>query len=105
MADETKITFTLSGDDAANRNAWRAQPPRVLSDAGYKLKDESYDTLVYEANVTTTTMKIMMFGFAKTLYRLAVTFRPEGEVNTAVTMIGQAQRQVREELARLGSGR
>ena len=62
----------------------------MLHDAGYELKDESYETLVYEANVTTTAMKIVMFGFAKTLYRLAVTFRPDGDGNTAVTMIGQA---------------
>lgn len=83
MPDEVKVTFTLPGDDAANHSAWRAQAPEVLRDAGYKLKDESYDTLVYEANVTTATMKVLMFGFAKTLYRLSVTFRPDGAGNTA----------------------
>jgi hypothetical protein len=103
MPDEVKVTFTLPGDDAANRTAWRAQTPAVLRDAGYQLKDESYDTLVYEADVTSTTMKIIMFGFAKTLYRMAVTFRPDTEGNTAVTMIGQAQQRVRDELARYGS--
>ncbi len=103
MADEVNVAFTLPGDDAANHRAWRAQAPEVLRDAGYKLKDESYDTLVYEANVTTTTIKIVMFGFAKTLYRLSVTFRPDGDGNTSVTMIGKAQPRVRDELARLGS--
>jgi hypothetical protein len=103
MADEVSITFTLPGDDTANHRAWRAQAPDVLRAAGYALKDESYDTLVYEANVTTTTMKIMMFGFAKTLYRLSVTFRPDGDGNTSVTMIGQARQRVRDELARLAS--
>jgi hypothetical protein len=104
MADEVKLTFTLPGDDAANHRAWRAQAPEVLRGAGYKLKDESYDTLVYEANVTTATMKVLMFGFAKTLYRLSVTFRPDGDGRTTVTLIGQAQQRVRDELARLGSG-
>lgn len=103
MADEVTITLTLPGDVAAQHAAWRAQPPAVLHDAGYELEDESYDTLVYEANVTTTTMKIMMFGFAKTLYRLAVTFRPDDAGNTAVTVVGQASPSLRAALARLGS--
>jgi hypothetical protein len=103
MPDEVKVTFTLPGDDTAHHRAWRAQPPAVLRDAGYRLKDESYDTLVFEADVTTTTMKIVMFGFAKTLYRLAVTFRPDADGNTAVTMVGQAPESVREQLSRLGS--
>jgi hypothetical protein len=40
---------------------------------------------------------------SKTLYRLAVTFRPGDDGTTNVTMIGQAPVKVREELARLGS--
>ena len=103
MPDEVKVTFTLPGDDTANHRAWRAETPAVLRDAGYALKDESYETLVYEANVTTTAMKIVMFGFAKTLYRLAVTFRPDGDGNTAVTMVGQAPQNVRDGLARLAA--
>jgi hypothetical protein len=103
VPDEVTVTFTLPGDDAGNHRAWRAQTPAVLHDAGYELKDESYDTLVYEANATTTAEKIVMFGFAKTLYRLAVTFRPDGDGNTAVTMVGQAPQSLRDGLARLAA--
>jgi hypothetical protein len=103
MADEITLTFTLTGDEAANRSTWRARAPEALGDAGYQLTDESYDTLVYEANVTTTAIKILMLGLAKTLYRLSVTFRPDGEGNTSVTITGQAPENVRTDLARLAS--
>ena len=49
--------------------------PAFLADAGFKRTDESYESLVYEANVTTTFVKLSTFGFGKTLYRLAFTFR------------------------------
>ena len=51
MADELTLAFTLPGRDADVHAAWRAQPPAFLSDGGYERKDESYDTLVYEADV------------------------------------------------------
>ena len=73
MADEVSVSFMLPGEPAANVAAWRAQPPPFLDD--YKRVDESYESLVYEANVTTAFMKVAMFGFGKTLYRLTFTFR------------------------------
>ena len=51
MADEVNFAFLLAGEPAANIAAWRADPPPFLAD--YKLMDESYESLVYEANVTT----------------------------------------------------
>ncbi len=103
MADEVSLTFTLPGAADANHGAWRAQPPAFLVDGDYKLKDESYDTLVYEANVTSAAMKVMMFGFAKTLYTLAITFRDADDGSTRVTMTGKAMPKVQTALAQYGA--
>ena len=76
MADEVNASFMLAGEPAANVAAWRAKPPPFLVD--YKRVDESYESLVYEANVTTMFMKVTTFGIGKTLYRLTFTFRADG---------------------------
>jgi hypothetical protein len=100
MADEVALTFTLPGNADANHAAWRAQPPAFLVDGEYRLKDESYDTLVYEANVTSAATRILMFGMAKTLYTLAVTFRDRDDGDTRVTITGKALPKVQDALAR-----
>ena len=74
MPDEVNVSFMLPGEPAANVAAWRASPPPFLDD--YKRIDESYESLVYESNVTTTFTKLATFGMGKTLYRLTFTFRP-----------------------------
>jgi hypothetical protein len=102
MADEVNLAFTLPGKAEENHASWRAQPPPFLVDGGYKLKDDSYDTLVYEANVTSVGMKLAMFGFGKTLYTLAITFRDADDGTTRVTMIGNAMPKVRNVLAQYG---
>jgi hypothetical protein len=105
MADEVNASWLLPGEPAANLAAWRASPPQFLVDGGYGLTDESYESLAYEANVTTRYMKIVLFGFAKTLYRLAFTFRAEGvgggegDGTTHVTVIGQALETTRNALS------
>ena len=60
-----------------------AQPPAFLEPDGYTLFDESYDTLVFRANVTTKTMKIVTWGWGKTLYTLSFTFRADREAACA----------------------
>ena len=87
MADEVNVSFMLPGEPAANVAAWRASPPPFLDD--YRRVDESYESLVYESNVTSTFMKVAMFGMGKTLYRLTFTFRPV-EAATRVAVLGQA---------------
>ena len=96
MADEVKIGFGLQGRPEDNLRTWRDDPPEFMRD--YELLDESYDTLVYEAEVTSKGMKILMFGMAKTLYRLMVTFSPRDPVGTRVTISGQAKDDVRDEM-------
>src|SRR6201990_3487371 len=91
MADEVNATFMLPGDAATHVAEWRTTPPPFLED--YKRVDESYESLVYESNVTTNFTKWATFGFGKTLYRLSFTFRAvdgTDPVQTRVSVLGQA---------------
>jgi len=92
MADEVDASFVLPGEPAANVAAWRATPPPFLDE--YKRVDESYESLVYESNVTSTFMKVALFGMGKTLYRLTFTFRP-ADGATRVAVLGQAPQDAR----------
>ena len=87
MADEVNASFVLPGEPAPHITAWRATPPPFLDE--YKRVDESYESLVYESNVTSTFMKVAMFGMGKTLYRLTFTFRA-ADGATRVAVLGQA---------------
>ncbi len=100
MADELTLAFSLPGRDADLHAAWRAQPPAFLAEGGYELNDESYDTLVYEANVMGRGMRLLMFGTANTLYRLSVTFKADPAFGTRVTITGQAKDETREAILR-----
>jgi len=44
--------------------------------------------------------RLLMFGMAKTLYRLSVTFKPDPAFGTRVTVTGQAQDETREAIQR-----
>ena len=96
MADEVKVAFGLRGRPDDELRQWRDDPPAFLGD--YELLDESYDTLVYEAQVMGIGMKILMFGFAKTLYRLMVTFSAREPNGSRVTISGQAKEDVRDRM-------
>jgi hypothetical protein len=99
MADEVNASFVLPGESAANLAAWRADPPPFLSVDGYKQVDDSYESLVFEANVTTGFVKITTFGFGKTVYRLTFTFRATGDGATQVGALGQALERTRDAFA------
>jgi hypothetical protein len=88
VADEVNASFLLAGEPASHVAAWRVTPPTFLED--YKRVDESYESLVYESNVTSAFMKVAMFGMGKTLYRLTFTFRSDDNGATKVTVLGQA---------------
>src|SRR4051794_19469422 len=90
MAGEVNVSFLLAGEPATHVAAWRSAPPPFLED--YKRVDESYESLVYEANVTTAFTRIATFGMGKTLYRLSFTFRSDTSdpAETRVTVLGQA---------------
>jgi hypothetical protein len=90
MADEVNVSFLLPGEPPTHVAAWREAPPPFLHD--YKRVDESYESLVYESNVTSTFTRWATFGMGKTLYRLAFTFRsdPANPAVTRVSVLGQA---------------
>jgi hypothetical protein len=101
MADEVNVSFLLPGEPAAHIAQWRTTPPPFLDD--YQRIDESYESLVYESNVTTAFTKLATFGMGKTLYRLAFTFRlADGTAGpaTRVTVIGQADERIVESMGR-----
>ena len=100
MADEVDVAFLLPGEPAANVAEWRSTPPPFLAD--YKRIDESYESLVYESNVTTTFTKWSTFGFGKTLYRLTFTFRPDDGPNGAVTRVGVIGQAPEAAVAKMG---
>lgn len=95
MADETRAGFAVPGAPGSFLAAFKASPPAFLVDGGYRLVDESYESLVYEANATTTFTKLSTWGFGKTVYKLVFTFRDAGDGRTAVTILGQAKEDVR----------
>ena len=105
MADEVTLGFTVPGREADVHAAWREQPPAFLADGGYRLKDESFDTLVYEADVTGKSMRLLMLGMATSLYRLSVTLKPGGVAATRVTITGQAKEDVRQAILRYADER
>lgn len=89
MADELDLTVVLPGTPEASLDAWELQPPAFLADAGFELVDESYESLVYQRDVMGRGMKLLMWGQAKTLYRVTVTFRADPVRGTRVTLTGQ----------------
>ncbi len=66
MADEVDAGFVVQGEPAANLAAWRADPPSFLTFDGYRLVDDSYESLVFGANVTTGLVKITTIGMGTT---------------------------------------
>ena len=87
MADEVNVSFLLPGEPPTHVAAWREAPPPFLHD--YKRVDESYESLVYESNVTSTFTRWATFGMGKTLYRLAF-----GSVITVATEDGTGAAEI-----------
>src|ERR1700704_3655413 len=98
MADEITTQFTLPDPPAALMQQWRDRPPAFLAEGKYKLVDEAYDALVFEADATSIGTRLLMFGTAKTLYRLSIVFNADG-TGTRLTITGQAIEKVRNRIA------
>ena len=97
MADQVNASFLLPGEPPTHVAAWRADPPPFLAD--YRRIDESYESLVYESDVTTTFTKWATFGMGKSLYRLAFTFRDADGGGTKVNVLGQADERTLEAMS------
>jgi hypothetical protein len=99
MADEITTQFTLPDQPNGLMQEWRTTPPAFLAEGKYQLVDESYDTLVFEADASSVGQKILFFGSAKTLYRLMIKFESDGATGTRLTITGQAIEKVRDRIA------
>jgi hypothetical protein len=95
VPDEINMNFTMPGEPAANMLAWLADPPAFLVDDSYGFVDDSYESLVYEADVTTGFARVVTFGIGKTLYRLTFTFRSVDGA-TQVNVVGQMVSRTRD---------
>jgi hypothetical protein len=95
MADELDLTVVLPGTPETALAAWADEPPAFLEEGGLHLVDESYESLVYEGDVMGRGMKLLMWGMAKTVYRVTVTFRPDPVRGTRVTLTGQLPERAR----------
>jgi hypothetical protein len=99
MADEITTQFGLPDAPAALMAQWRDTPPAFLAEGNYQLADEAFDTLVFEADATSLGTRLLMFGSAKTLYRLMIKFESDGAAGTRLTITGQAVEKVRDRIA------
>lgn len=95
MADEVNLEIRVPGDPLATMQAFRAQPPAWITDNRFTLADESYESLVYAADVMRPGMKLLMWGMARTIYRITATFRADGAGGTRLTLLGQAEESMR----------
>lgn len=106
MADEVNLHILLQGRSADVMAAWRAQPPEPF--ASFKLKDEAYDSLVYERRyydwpqkltfVMTLGFALLFKGFMGSTFRLTARFDEDGVARTRVTIAGAAHPSARREL-------
>jgi len=96
MADEITIQFAVTGQPDAVRTYWRSEPPNFLNENGYRMVDESYDSLVFSR--TNRLAGIVSWGMSKTTARLAINFRVDGTF-TKITVTGQAPERAREQIA------
>lgn len=103
MPDEITVSAALPGRPDAELATWRAAPPPFLD--GFAFVDESYESLVYERDVMGRGMKLLMWGQARTLYRLTVTFRAAERFGTVVTLHGQLPEAERTEALAWAAGR
>ena len=93
--------------------AWKADPPDAFSQRGFRLRDEAYDTLVYDSHyydwpakllfVTTFGVALLFKGFMGSSFQLTVRFDAEGSTRTNVTIIGRAHPRTRRRLTELAN--
>jgi len=93
--------------------AWKADPPDALSKDGFTLRDEAYDTLVYDSRyydwpakllfVATLGFALLFKGLMGSSFQLTVRVDAEGSTRTKVTIIGRAHPRTRRRLTELAA--
>src|ERR1700716_3260933 len=99
MAAEITTQFALPEAPAALMQQWGDTPPGFLAGGQNPLGDGAFAPLVCEAAATSVGTRLLMFGSAKTLYRLMIKFESDGATGTRLTITGQAIEKVRDRIA------
>src|SRR3712207_3172822 len=88
---------------------WRSSPPDAFTTEGFRIADEAYNSLTYEARYYDWPQKLMFvlsLGFALlfksfmgSFFRLTVRFDAAEPGTTKVTIVGNAHPRTRQRLA------
>jgi len=110
MSDELQLQFDVRDRPASVMEEWRRKPPKALSEGGYELIDESFNSLTWEARymdwpqkvlaISTLGFALLFKGFMTSVFRLTARFDEQG-AGTRVTMVGRAHPQTRAALGEL----
>ena len=111
MADEIELHYVVPGLPDTVMAQWRQDRPVPLR--VFEIADEAYDALVFESHYYDWIWKLMWFltfgvallfkGFARSVFRVAVRFDPEGGTRTKVTILGKADPDTRTGLGELAA--
>ena len=110
MSDELQLQFDVNEPPASVIDSWRREPPEALTEGGYELTDESFNSLTWEARYMDWPQKILVVctlgfallfrGFMTSVFRLTARFDEEG-AGTRVTLVGRAHPKTRAALGEL----
>ena len=117
MADEIELHYIDPQPPEAAIQQWKVTPPQPIRDGEFKVVDEAYNSLTYEARFYDTPQKIMIFatlGLAwlmrkivpmQSIWTLTVRFdkHAEGGGGTKVTIFGHAPEEIRTALGEVAA--
>ena len=117
MADEIELHYIADEPPNAALQRWRTDPPATVQDGKFKIVDESYNSLTFEARFFDTPQKILIvatLGVAwllskispmQSIWKFTVRFDPEGEggQRTKVTILGHAAEETRTALGEVAA--
>lgn len=108
--DELSLQFDVDGPPDHVMGEWRTQPPRALRDEGYKVADESYNSITYEMTyldwpmkivvVTTLGLALLFRGWLESVFRVTARFDEQG-TRTRILLVGTAHPRTRAALKQL----
>ena len=115
MADEIELHYIADQPPPAALAQWRGDPPAPVREGKFKVVDESYNSLTYEARYYDWPMKLLFvasLGLAwvmrsivpmGSIWRFTARFDAEGEQRTQITILGHASEQTRTALGELAA--
>jgi hypothetical protein len=116
VADEIELHYIHDEPPAAVLQLWRNEPPAAVREGKFKVVDESYNSLTFEARFYDWPQKILFvatLGVAwllrniapmQSIQRFTVRFDPEdGDRRTRVTILGHASEETRAALGEVAA--